>query len=48
MISAGDYPFPRDEDDQYKAPRVGDGLVVLDEERRVEYASPNAISAFPS
>ncbi|MDH3706733.1 MAG: PAS domain-containing sensor histidine kinase [Acidimicrobiia bacterium] len=46
MISAGDYPFPRDEDDQYKAPRVGDGLVVLDDERRVEYASPNAISAF--
>ncbi|MGI9602323.1 MAG: sensor histidine kinase [Acidimicrobiales bacterium] len=46
MISAGDYPFARDEDDQYKAPRVGDGLVVLDPDRRVEYASPNAISAF--
>ncbi|MDH4170889.1 MAG: histidine kinase N-terminal domain-containing protein [Acidimicrobiia bacterium] len=46
MISAGEYPFPRDEHDQYKAPRVGDGLVILDEERRVDYASPNAISAF--
>src|SRR5690606_30026856 len=40
MIEVGAYPFPQDADDQMKAPRVGDGVVVLDRERRVEYNSP--------
>jgi two-component system, sensor histidine kinase PdtaS len=45
MIERGSYPFPRDQDDQHKAPRVGDGVIVLDAARRVEYNSPNAVSA---
>jgi two-component sensor histidine kinase len=45
MIELGLYPFARDEDVQYKAPRVGDGVVVLDANGIVEYNSPNAVSA---
>ncbi len=45
MIEAGSYPFARDPDDQYKAPRVGDGVLVLGADGRVEYNSPNAVSA---
>jgi two-component sensor histidine kinase len=45
MLSSGAYPFARDPDDQYKAPRVGDGVLVLDSAGRVEYNSPNAVSA---
>ena len=45
MIASGSYPFARDPDDQYKAPRVGDGVLVLDATGRVEYNSPNAVSA---
>jgi hypothetical protein len=45
MIERGSYPFARDEDVQYQAPRVGDGVVVLDADGRVEYNSPNAVSA---
>jgi two-component sensor histidine kinase len=45
MIAAGEYPFARDQDDQYRIPRVGDGIVVLDASMRVEFNSPNAVSA---
>ena len=45
MIAAGEFPFARDQDDQYRIPRVGDGIVVLDEQMRVEFNSPNAVSA---
>jgi two-component sensor histidine kinase len=45
MIMQGSYPFVRDEDVQLRAPRVGDGVVVLDGTGRVEYNSPNAVSA---
>ncbi|HEV8298396.1 MAG TPA: histidine kinase N-terminal domain-containing protein [Acidimicrobiales bacterium] len=45
MIEAGTYPFARDPDDQYKTPRVGDGVIVVDGGGRVEYNSPNAVSA---
>jgi two-component sensor histidine kinase len=45
MIAAGEYPFERDQDDQYRIPRVGDGIVVLDAAMRVEFNSPNAVSA---
>ena len=45
MIAAGEYPFARDQDDQYRIPRVGDGIVVLDAAMRVEFNSPNAVSA---
>ncbi|NNE73003.1 MAG: ATPase [Acidimicrobiales bacterium] len=45
MIAEGSYPFARDEEEQYKAPRVGDGILLLDAELRLTYASPNAVSA---
>jgi two-component system, sensor histidine kinase PdtaS len=45
MVSRGEFPFSRDEEDHYKAPRVGDGLILVDVEARVQFASPNAVSA---
>ncbi len=44
MISAGDFPFS-EEDTTEHAPRVGDGVVLIDSSGRVEYTSPNAVSA---
>jgi two-component sensor histidine kinase len=45
MIAAGQFPYPADDSDSKEAPRVGDGVVVLDRAACVEYASPNAVSA---
>ena len=45
MISDGAFPFPGRIADSGAAPRVGDGAMVLDDEARVMYASPNAVSA---
>jgi two-component system, sensor histidine kinase PdtaS len=45
MISEGSFPFAGPVADSSAAPRVGDGVLVLDEEARVRYASPNAVSA---
>lgn len=45
MISAGAFPFVSDEIESEEAPRVGDGVVVLDDSGRVTYCSPNAVSA---
>jgi two-component system, sensor histidine kinase PdtaS len=44
MVAAGTFPFGEAHDTA--SPRVGDGLVVLDASGRVEFASPNATSAF--
>ena len=44
MVAAGSFPFGEAHDTA--SPRVGDGLVVLDASGRVEFASPNATSAF--
>jgi two-component system, sensor histidine kinase PdtaS len=46
MIAEGTFPFPVDEPDPEALPRVGDGLMRLDRNGRVEYASPNAVSAY--
>ena len=46
MIEAGTFPFDADLPDPETLPRVGDGLVRLDAEGHVEYASPNAVSAY--
>jgi two-component sensor histidine kinase len=46
MVSEGRFPFPGTPVDNDAAPRVGDGLIRLDREGRVEYASPNALSAY--
>jgi two-component system, sensor histidine kinase PdtaS len=45
MIASGAFPFARDQDEQYRIPRVGDGILVLDANLRVEFNSPNAVSA---
>jgi two-component sensor histidine kinase len=44
MIAAGDFPY-EEKDDTAEAPRVGDGVLLLDPTGRVEYTSPNAVSA---
>ena len=45
MITEGTFPFRDLATDQYRAPRVGDGVLLLDEHRRVTFSSPNAVSA---
>jgi two-component system, sensor histidine kinase PdtaS len=45
MVSAGTFP-PQKLQDAEMSPRVGDGLVRLDDGGRVTYASPNALSAY--
>ncbi|MGI9119874.1 MAG: sensor histidine kinase [Acidimicrobiales bacterium] len=45
MIASGTFPFAAEDAEGEEAPRVGDGALVLDAEGRVEYASPNAVSA---
>ena len=45
MIAEGTFPFAAEDTETEEAPRVGDGALVLDGEGRVEYASPNAVSA---
>jgi two-component sensor histidine kinase len=44
MIAEGTFPFGRDEVEMEEAPRVADGIMVLDDELRMKFASPNAIS----
>jgi two-component sensor histidine kinase len=45
MIGHGTFPYPIDETVTAETPRVGDGALVLDASARVDYASPNAVSA---
>ena len=44
MITTGTFPFPGDRQ-PVPEPRVGDGVMVLDADARVRFASPNAVSA---
>lgn len=46
MIAEGSYPFDFDEAEVEEAPRVSDGLVILDAAGRVRFASPNSVSVF--
>ncbi len=46
MISDGTFPYEQVEQiGQYREPRVSDGVLLHDQEGRVAYASPNAVSA---
>ncbi len=45
MIAEGSFPYPARAADVTAAPRVGDGVMYLDEEGRVRDLSPNANSA---
>ncbi len=44
MISVGQFPFAEAHDPR-DPPRVGDGVALLDADRRLRYVSPNATSA---
>lgn len=46
MLFEGTFPFPGEGSGRDLTPRVGDGLIRLDPEGTVEYASPNAVSAY--
>ncbi|HIG25789.1 MAG TPA: ATPase [Acidimicrobiia bacterium] len=45
MIDRGDFPYQEEERLRHRTPRVGDGLLLVDSEGRIEFASPNAVSA---
>ena len=45
MISAGEFPFQALDTESDAAPRVGDGVILVDGQGRVEYTSPNGVSA---
>ncbi len=45
MVTDGIFPFPEDEAPADHLPRVGDGVMVLDERGRITFSSPNAVSA---
>jgi two-component system, sensor histidine kinase PdtaS len=46
MIANGYFPSSGQRSDHADTPRVGDGAVRVDADGQVEYASPNALSAF--
>ncbi len=45
MIAEGTFPFRQDDDEFEDAPRVGDGVILVDDDLRVKFASPNAVSS---
>lgn len=45
MIAAGDFPFADEHSRSEENPRVGDGTIVLDRTGRIEFTSPNGVSA---
>jgi two-component sensor histidine kinase len=44
MIAEGSFPFGQEELEPEAAPRVGDGVIILDGDARIVFASPNAVS----
>jgi two-component sensor histidine kinase len=46
MIAEGSFPSEGPLEDSSAAPRIGDGTILLDEDARVRFASPNAMSTF--
>jgi two-component sensor histidine kinase len=46
MVAQSAFPYPEEDVATEEAPRVGDGVVVVDADGRVEFASPNAMNAF--
>lgn len=45
MIMSGEFPFGAEETEPNEAPRVGDGVARLDAAARVDFVSPNFVSA---
>jgi two-component sensor histidine kinase len=46
MLAEGSWPYPGQTAAEWGGPRVGDGLIELDAEGVVSFASPNALSAY--
>ncbi|HUC03806.1 MAG TPA: histidine kinase N-terminal domain-containing protein [Acidimicrobiales bacterium] len=46
MVAQSAFPFPGEDVGTEETPRVGDGVVIVDADGRVEFASPNAMNAF--
>ncbi|MFL6028186.1 MAG: sensor histidine kinase [Friedmanniella sp.] len=46
MVTVGAFPLPADSSNLAFSPRVGDGFIRVDVAGTVEYASPNALSAY--
>ncbi|HEU5034085.1 MAG TPA: histidine kinase N-terminal domain-containing protein [Mycobacteriales bacterium] len=46
MLAEGSWPHPGEGPDDGSGPRVGDGLIRLDADGTVSFASPNALSAY--
>lgn len=44
MIAEGTFPFGQDEREPEASPRVGDGVIILDRDAQIVFASPNAVS----
>jgi len=45
MVSEGSFPFEIDEIEIESSPRVGDGVILIDGDTRIRFASPNAVSS---
>ena len=45
MIERGEFPYRDEERLRHRTPRVGDGLLLVDADGRIEFASPNAVSS---
>jgi two-component sensor histidine kinase len=46
MVAEGSFPFAGSPDEAIEAPRVGDGMLRVDDSGAVTYASPNAVSSY--
>jgi two-component sensor histidine kinase len=46
MLAEGRWPYPGETGAEWSGPRVGDGLIQLDADGIVSFASPNALSAY--
>ncbi|MEE2769096.1 MAG: sensor histidine kinase [Actinomycetota bacterium] len=44
MLEQGGFPYPGEDRFLHRTPRVGDGLLLVDQAGRIEFASPNAVS----
>lgn len=44
MLDRGEFPYRHEERLRHRTPRVGDGLLLVDRDGRIEFASPNAVS----
>ena len=44
MLERGEFPYQDEERLRHRTPRVGDGLLLVDADGRIEFASPNAVS----